>query len=72
MEGFGIAGKDGVVDDVVCKFYSGRPLYILRANDNPDVHRFIGEAYFVYGLLDGDTFELLDGSVATEEVLTIK
>jgi hypothetical protein len=48
--------------DVVCVFYSGGPVYIIRFKDKKEKSEYaelIGEAY-IHGLIEGEAFNSSD------------
>jgi hypothetical protein len=46
MEGYlGRGPADLVRGDIICVFYSGNPLFVLRLNSDTGVAKFIGDAY---------------------------
>ena len=68
---FGFGCEDVTPGDVVCALYSGPCLFVLRRNPDRDTYTF-KEAAYTHGLMQGETFDLLDHGEATEELFAIE
>ncbi|KAK5656912.1 hypothetical protein OQA88_3434 [Cercophora sp. LCS_1] len=64
----GFASEHVEIGDSVCVFYGGSTLYILR--DQGGSCQFVADAY-VWDMMNGQVFELLDGEEMREEAFTV-
>ena len=65
----GIAPAAAQVKDMICVFYGGSVLYILRKQRTLD-YTFIGECY-VHGFMDGEAATFLENGQVKENLFTI-
>ena len=57
--------------DSICAFYTGSSIYVLRQNPDSSIYEFIDDGY-THGLMQGETFDLLDAGLVEEQLFEIE
>jgi hypothetical protein len=67
----GAGSEDIRPADQVCMLYSGREMYVLRKHPERETYTFVCDAY-IHGLMQGESFDLMDQGEATEKLFAIE
>ncbi len=67
----GFASEDVRQGDLVCMLYSGYCIYLLRKRPERGTYTFVYDGY-THGLMQGESFDLMDRGQATEQLFDIE